>query len=416
MTRHRVAADDGPELEQIGDVGDVNFPEYDGGPIYCRKPKSGEQKDIYGDCFVEYVEIPPDDLEFDDPDARWTIYRVDLDPEVPSWGDIKDVARTTDQDPDELAAAFVSNDPLERAYAYETWAGHYGWHEFDQYPLVLTRLETEERYDADLGGKSGIVSALEETVERMADDSGAQAWSTLGDALLSDIAADGYDPDSAVCIARFGDAVAVNGDVLVDRGWEQALGIKPGKHPKLWNEVGVRQLEGWLEKNGYELTDFGGRVPTTEEEVSGEHVVHAVAKQLELPEETVMEIAQTLDWWQKEIPWGTSGDTSTWAKRRGAARTEESRRSRVREPQSVVDQLLARGARAHAMLPDAVAHARGNRAQFWFFAMSSRRDDARVVDASIGKDAMARVARQIGGVVKGGYVIDGVAYVMPTKH
>jgi len=74
------------------------------------------------------------------------------------------------------------------------------------------------------------------------------------------------------------------------------------------------------------------------------------------------------------------------------------------------------GARAHQMFPDAAASVRGfNRAQFIFFAMTSRRDDARVVEACISKDTMARAAKRIGGVVKGGYVVDGVAYVMPRS-
>lgn len=83
---------------------------------------------------------------------------------------------------------------------------------------------------------------------------------------------------------------------------------------------------------------------------------------------------------------------------------------------SPTERLIAAGARAHPMFSGAAASVRGlNRAQFIFFAMSSRRDDARVVEASIGKDPMARAAKAIGGVVKGGYVIDGVAYVMPRS-
>jgi hypothetical protein len=47
-----------------------------------------------------------------------------------------------------LAAAFESPDPLARAWAYQTWAGHYGWRNFD--PLVLDREEIEARYDLEL--------------------------------------------------------------------------------------------------------------------------------------------------------------------------------------------------------------------------------------------------------------------------
>jgi hypothetical protein len=80
----------------------------------------------------------------------------------------------------------------------------------------------------------------------------------------------------------------------------------------------------------------------------------------------------------------------------------------------MAEKLAAMGATAHVMFPEAAASTRGfNPAQFVFFAMSSRRHDARVVEAGISKDSMARAARQIGGVVKGGYVVDGVAYILP---
>ena len=298
-----------PEWKEVGHIGDVNWVEHGGGPVQV------DTTGVY-DPEIEYVEPPAED--FEEPGAHWTIYRVSLEKGVPNWGSLEDVARSADQDPEELTDAFESDEPMERAFAYVTWAGHYGWHEFDSYPLTLTRLEVEKRYDVDLGGLSGIKDALEEEAARMADDGGAQAWSSVGDATASDVEAEGYDPESIVSIAEFGDAMAVNGDILVDQSWERSLGLKPGKHPKLWGEVGVHKLEGCLEQNGYELAKYGGRVPTTEEEVSAEHLVRAVAKRLKLPEEEVEKAAQTLDWWQEEIPWNTSGDTSVWAKRKSA--------------------------------------------------------------------------------------------------
>jgi len=144
------------EHKQIGTIGDVNFPEYDGGPVYDR----GD-----GTYYMEYVEIPSDDLDFGDPNARWTVYGVELDPGVPSWGSLKDVARTVGADPKELKAAFESDDPMARAGAYMDWAGHYGWHEFDSYPLTLTCAETAKRYDTDLGCFNKIHEAIEEIVQ-----------------------------------------------------------------------------------------------------------------------------------------------------------------------------------------------------------------------------------------------------------
>lgn len=83
---------------------------------------------------------------------------------------------------------------------------------------------------------------------------------------------------------------------------------------------------------------------------------------------------------------------------------------------NVAESLLAAGAKSYAMMPEAIAAVRGlSPAQAIFFAMTSRREDARVYAASIGKDAAARIARQIGGVVKLGYVANGIAYVLPKR-
>ena len=304
-----------PKWKEVGHIGDVNWPEYDGGPVMI------DETGVYPPE-LEYVETPPDDAETDDPKARWTVWRVVLDKGVPDWGDIEDVADSAGQDPDELRAAFESDDPMERANAYWDWAGHYGWIEFDQYPLQLTCAEINERYPhAELNCYGSIQSTIEEVTERMADESSATGWSYVGDQMQIDIEDDGFDPNTIVSIAEFGDALAVNGDVLVDQGWKEALGLKKGPHPRLWNEVGIHRLEGWLEDNGYELTKYGGRIPSEEGYASADHVIDAVAHQLDLPAEHVEKAAQQLDWWQEEIPWGTSGDGSVWAKRK--AGTEE---------------------------------------------------------------------------------------------
>jgi hypothetical protein len=307
MKRHFqvAAADDAPE--EIGQIGDVNFAEHGGGLVF-RRPQ--RQEDIYGDCFLEYIEPPSDDLDFDDPNARWTVYRVDLDPDVPNWGDLKDVASTHGQDPKELAAAFASTNPMQRAWAYEAWAGHYGWNNFDSDPLQLTCAEMNERYEADLDCFGSIQTEIEEEVERMVDQSAATAWSTPGDQLADDIAEEGYDPKSIVVLAEFGDATAVNGDIEPDKT--------------------VAGLEAELEREGYEYLDrFGGRVPTTEAFAYGEHVIHAVAKKLKVPVDQVQKAAEALDWWQEEIPGSSSGHTYVWAKKAKGG-TEEARRRRPR--------------------------------------------------------------------------------------
>jgi hypothetical protein len=213
----------------------------------------------------------------------------------------------------ELRDAFTSTNPMERAMAYETWAGHYGWHELDNYPLSLTRAEVEKRYDADLGYKRDIESALEEETERLADISSATAWSTAGDQMEIDLEDEGYDPKSIVVFAEFGDATAVNGD-LTDKT--------------------VAGIETELEADGYEyLSKFGGRLPAQEDYATADDVIQAVAHKLKMSTRDVAEVAETLDWWQEEIPHGTSGHTYVWAKKKSGM--EERRRSIAerRQPQ-----------------------------------------------------------------------------------
>jgi hypothetical protein len=166
--------------------------------------------------------------------------------------------------------------------------------------------DEDEAFRDDVLGYGDIRTAIEETVERMADQNEAMAWSTPGDAMASDVEAEGFDPDTIVSIAEFGDAVAVNGDLTDDT---------------------IHTVEGNLERDGYELTRYGGRIPSSEAEVSAEHVVRAVSKELDRTEEDVEAAAKSLDWWQEEIPWSTSGDGSVWAKR-AAAGVEESRQRR----------------------------------------------------------------------------------------
>jgi hypothetical protein len=165
--------------------------------------------------------------------------------------------------------------------------------------------DEDEAFRDEVLGYDEIRSKIEEVVERMADESSATAWSTPGDQMLSDLEADGYDPETVVAVAEFGDAVAVNGDVT---------------------DKTLAGVEGELERDGYELTNYGGRIPSEEGYAYAGHVVSAVAEELGRDEQDVEKAAESLDWWQEEIPWGTSGDGSVWAKRRSGA--EERRRAR----------------------------------------------------------------------------------------
>ena len=121
----------------IGTVGDVNFPEYDGGPI-VRRPD--------GSAYVDYVVPPEDDMSFGSRKARWTVYSVELDPRDWDWVNWKGVASSVGSTVARLRSAANSKDPRRRAGALLDIAGYHGWHELDQYPILLTKAEIERRY------------------------------------------------------------------------------------------------------------------------------------------------------------------------------------------------------------------------------------------------------------------------------
>jgi len=103
----------------------------------------------------------------------------------------------------------------------------------------------------DSNGPAEVYTA---TVQDMANSGAASAWSTPGDEDINQISEQyGIDPDEVrknlVIVADFGDAVAVNGD--------------PNADP---------QVDGM-----FELPDFGGRIPSTEEEVDSQNAISHTA-------------------------------------------------------------------------------------------------------------------------------------------
>jgi len=101
--------------------------------------------------------------------------------------------------------------------------------------------------------------------------------------------------------------VAVNGDLESDKS--------------------MSTIEAELEKDGYELTDVGGSVPSEEAHVSADSAIRAVQHEMELPYETVADAAKGLDWWPKdrhgEIASDTSGYASVWGKKDPSAHVED---------------------------------------------------------------------------------------------
>jgi hypothetical protein len=165
-----------PEKDIVGAVGDVGVPEYDGGFVY---------KD--GDGFtLEWVIVPDEGVDFDDLAARWHVYRVALDKGVPDWGSYKSAAKTSGRKPGDLKDAFESDDPMVRAGAYIDWAGHYGWENFDESPLVLDKEAIEDRYDTEMG-EGGGEGETEEDADLFSDEDMAESY------VITDARRGGYD-------------------------------------------------------------------------------------------------------------------------------------------------------------------------------------------------------------------------------
>ena len=172
--------------------------------------------------------------------------------------------------------------------------------------------DEDEAFRDDVLGYSDIRENLEKMVEQMADQSSAQAWSTVGDGAAGDAEEAGYDPETLVGVAEFGDAVGVNGDFE--------------------SEKTLKGVEDDLEKEGYEMTEAGGSVPSDEATVDPKSAIRAVAREMDIEEDTVEEAAQGIDWWPKkrneEITSSTSGWASIWGKK--ITGTTEERRTSTR--------------------------------------------------------------------------------------
>jgi hypothetical protein len=99
-----------------------------------------------------------------------------------------------------------------------------------------TRYGDEEYDDA--------VSEIRDAIRDLANMSAAGAWSTRTEEII-----DKYG-DDVIVLASFGDYWGMNGEVVLE------------------GDIGN------LREKGYRLTNEGGDVPTTEEEVSVEEVIH----------------------------------------------------------------------------------------------------------------------------------------------
>jgi hypothetical protein len=154
-----------PVWRLLANLGDYN--PIDHGGYFVFTDETGQY-----DPEVEYLDAPAED------DGEWVVYR--FEPERCAWvngvlSDNKyhrdhpawffktkkekaerpqdsdtfgDAARSADMSRKELRTLLCSEDPCQRAVGYEVIAGYCGWHEFDHYPVTLTREEAEARYAA----------------------------------------------------------------------------------------------------------------------------------------------------------------------------------------------------------------------------------------------------------------------------
>lgn len=122
---------------KIGRIGDEDPILYGGGVIFSAPGQSPWLE------FFEGLEDQVDDIEEIDPREEVAeVYRVDLEESAADflswydWVDWKKLGVT----PSDLQT------PQGRAMAIWTAALHYGWEEFDQYPLTLTIRELKRRW------------------------------------------------------------------------------------------------------------------------------------------------------------------------------------------------------------------------------------------------------------------------------
>lgn len=150
----------------LRNLGDVSFLDYGGYFIY--KHATG----VYPE---EAERLIPDSMDESgdggDPYlSTYTIYRFPLDrlklvdgylvplKYAPDWPhpvekydewfheELGQVAESVGSTKAQMETALTSADPLDRAIAYEAIGNHFGWDNFDSYPLKINRREAEERY------------------------------------------------------------------------------------------------------------------------------------------------------------------------------------------------------------------------------------------------------------------------------
>ena len=136
----------------VGVIGDANFLDHSGGPVFAIPESKGGQRSMSFDreYMLEYVEPPEGD--FEGKRAKWTVYRVHVKPEVIDWVKLKDIASYIGASVSELQSVLHGHNPLHLAHLISDVASYHGWQNLDSYPLHLTKKEVEQRYGEEVSG------------------------------------------------------------------------------------------------------------------------------------------------------------------------------------------------------------------------------------------------------------------------
>lgn len=153
-----------PEWKCVAQIGDATPLEYGGFWVFvdktgvyppeaeCYEPDEGvASRIILEDC--TYIDGVLSDNKFH--------------PEHPVWfaDKITELAEFSGLDVTDLIGLFTSGDPVDRAIAWRVVGEYFGWFELDQYPLLLSKAEAEERY----GEQRFVVGGKEKADDRQGD-------------------------------------------------------------------------------------------------------------------------------------------------------------------------------------------------------------------------------------------------------
>lgn len=140
-----------PVWKFLANIGDVNPVDYGGKFVYkdetgvyppemavLEVPEEGESQ-IY--CEFRFI---LDKCTY----VNGVLSDNQFHPEHPAWfaDDIEAIEDCIGQDRGSVIAGLCSDDTLARAFAYDAIASYFGYHEFDHYPLEMSRRDAKKRF------------------------------------------------------------------------------------------------------------------------------------------------------------------------------------------------------------------------------------------------------------------------------